>query len=350
MPLENNQHVRIVRDYHPRKVRPSKILGGFLIVLVLGIFLYAKLSPTGQVILGDENFTNVTHEITLTINTSLAKLSNFSQHSTNNGTNVTVQNTTSSKKLPTHIPVKLSSQDILISFRLDDITFEKKQEESLKNALSLAKKYNLTFDLGVIAQPFDEKADPVTYLLYEEHQDVFEIVAHGYTHSNPLDGKHTGEFFDVTTKKSINSSIQEEHIKQMAAIFKKNNLQQAGKIFVVPWLAADSSTILLGKKYGYTKIIKSSVPDLSMEELVPDVKISRDYLAIPMKESLSIKEIDQWVNKVIELADNQKRIQIILHPLNLEKIENSETFIYEMVKLAQRKNKYPIKIGMLSDG
>ncbi len=59
-----------------------------------------------------------------------------------------------------YVPLELSDDDILVSFRIDDITFETKQKPVLENALYLARKYNVTFDLAVIAKTFDEKADP----------------------------------------------------------------------------------------------------------------------------------------------------------------------------------------------
>ena len=77
-----------------------------------------------------------------------------------------------------HVPLELSDDDILVSFRIDDITFETKQKEVLENALYLARKYGVTFDLAVIADRFDRKMDKDVFKIYGDNQDVFEVVAH----------------------------------------------------------------------------------------------------------------------------------------------------------------------------
>ena len=144
--------------------------------------------------------------------------------------NLKSQNVLVNKNSKGYVP--LSKNDILISFRIDDITFSKQQKPMLETALSLARKYNITFDFGVIAKPFSESADPETFKIYQDNQDVFEIVAHGYTHA--LDtifadesyGAH-GEFkiiSDFLTNKSIPINIQEQHIKKMKEIFNPSNV------------------------------------------------------------------------------------------------------------------------------
>lgn len=125
----------------------------------------------------------------------------------------------------------------------------------LQNALILARKYNITFDLGVIAQPFKDYADPDTFKIYQNNQDVFEIVAHGLTHGldpaiENVSYNAYGEFNVVSPIKNetVPAVIQEDHIKKMKQIFQEDNLTTATEIFTVPYHAGNYNTINLSKK------------------------------------------------------------------------------------------------------
>ena len=120
-------------------------------------------------------------------------------------TSISENNSSTRKENPRlHKPVILNKDDVLVSYRIDDVTFEKKQRPFLENALYLAKKYNITFDLAVIAKRFDNGADSQAYELYQDNSDVFEIVAHGLTHTNQLNSSVKSEFGGLP------ASIQEE--------------------------------------------------------------------------------------------------------------------------------------------
>ena len=269
--------------------------------------------------------------------------------------NLKSQNVLVNKNSKGYVP--LSKNDILISFRIDDITFSKQQKPMLETALSLARKYNITFDFGVIAKPFSESADPETFKIYQDNQDVFEIVAHGYTHA--LDtifadesyGAH-GEFkiiSDFLTNKSIPINIQEQHIKKMKEIFEKNNLTMATKIFIVPYHSGDDNTIKLAEEYGYRLIVQVlSDPKNYSEKKYKQIIASEDIIDVAQDNQFD--ETDQ-ITYDIELDKailaGQKRIMIALHPINFEIAKNSGELIGEIV--ADNKGNPWIKFGMISN-
>ncbi len=268
-----------------------------------------------------------------------------------NGKNATLLNlkeTLPEKVIPAkkHIPVNLSDDDILVSFRYDDITFKTKQKQVLENALYLARKYNITFDLAVIAKPFDEKADPEVFKIYQDNQDVFEVVAHGWTHVNPLNKSGQGEFYDLSGNKSIPYSIQEEHIKEMKKIFEKNNLKWGEKIFILPWSSGDQNTIKIAKDQGYRIMTQLFVPGGNYEYLDETLIVSKEFLPINIRENLSDKDLENYKKILTELTKTQKRIEVILHPLNFDKTTNSEEAIKRIVNFKDPR----LKFGMISDG
>ncbi len=248
-----------------------------------------------------------------------------------------------------HTPVTLGPDDILVSFRIDDITFAKSQKPILENALYLARKYNITFDLAVVAQLFDQRADSETFKIYQDNQDVFEIVAHGLTHLNPINGSDKGEFFDITYNKPIPSEIQEEHIKNMSKIFKNHNLSNFGnKIFFLPWDAGDENTIKIANRYGYRLITQTYVPNKSLEYKEGNIIVSQNWIGVKMNRTIDSIDIQSYKDRLNDLIKkNQTRIEIMTHPINFNKIEGSEDFIRELVNNNLYKSK--IKFSMVSD-
>lgn len=253
--------------------------------------------------------------------------------------------------------LKLSKGDILVSFRIDDITFAKEQKPILENALILARKYNVTFDLGVIAKPFSESADPETFKIYQDNQDVFEIVAHGYTHAlDPLFADESydahGEFkiiSDFLINKSIPINIQEQHIQKMKEIFEKNNLIMATKIFIVPYHSGDDNTIKLAEEYGYRLIVQVlSDPKNYSEKKYKQIIASEDIIDVAQDNFFD--ETDQ-VTYNIELDKailaGQKRIMVALHPINFETSKNTDDLIERMI--AVNYDDPWIKYGMISN-
>lgn len=249
-----------------------------------------------------------------------------------------------------HTPINLSKDDILISFRIDDITFVRGQKPVLENALLLARKYNITFDLAVIAKNFDERADPDTYQIFLDNQDVFEIVSHGLTHVNPINKSSTGEFYDEPNNKHIPPEIQEDHIRKMRDIFVAHNLTNYGaKIFLLPWSSGDQTTIDLAEKYGYKLITQRFIPVKGSEYNNGYIIVSKNYVSIDMNQTVKSSDILKYKTDIHRiLKNNQTRIQIIFHSINFYKMENSDDLINQIID--EYSHKYQIKFGMISDG
>jgi peptidoglycan/xylan/chitin deacetylase (PgdA/CDA1 family) len=244
----------------------------------------------------------------------------------------------------------LTPKDVLVSFRLDDITFAKSQKPALENALALAHKYNITFDLAVIAQSFDKYKDNETFRIYQNNQDVFEVIAHGLTHSNPINPNHKGEFYDTTDKKPIHPEIQENHIRKMKDIFEKYNLITATKILVPPWHAGDNNTIDLAENYGYNLIVQGYISNKSYEYKKGEITITKSLIEIPMNQTLSNKDIQEAVKDIIALiSKNQTKIQIITHSVNYlnDTLLSIDKAISEIVNNSSDKSR--IKFSFISD-
>ncbi len=243
----------------------------------------------------------------------------------------------------------LNESDVLVSFRLDDITFAKSQKPVLQNALYLAHKYNITFDLAVIAQPFDKNKDNATFKIYQDNQDVFEVVAHGLTHANPINSSHKGEFFDTTDNKPIHPEIQENHIRKMKEIFEKHNLTIATKIFAVSWNAGDNDTIKLAEEYGYKLITQTFVPNKLAEQKYGMIIVSKEMVGISANQTLSDKDIQKALSDIKSLIkENQTKIQIITHPVNyLNDTLSIDKAISEIVNNSADKSR--IKFSFISD-
>ena len=250
----------------------------------------------------------------------------------------------------THISPN-SKDYVLVSFKIDDINFARNQKQELENALILARKYNITFDLGVIAQSFKDYADPETFKIYQDNQDVFEVVAHGLTHN--LDSEISnyggyGEFGIVADWNfSVPAEIQEEHIKKMKEIFDEKNLTMADKIFVVPYHTGDENTIKLAGKYGYKLIVQQlTIPKSYSEQNYGEITATQNFIDIPMKQLLSAEDLKNYsteLNKAINL--NQSKIEISFHPINFDVLITTDYFFKQLLNQSSSK----IKFGMISE-
>lgn len=203
-----------------------------------------------------------------------------------------------------------------ISYRIDDITFEKGQKQVLENALEIAEKYNISFDLAVIAKPFDENADAETLGIYENNRNRFDVVAHGLTHKNPLNYTNSPEceFYDDINDIHVPLEIQEQHIKEMKEIFERHNMTRATEIFIAPRYAYDKNTKELAKKYGYKMIGLSNI------------------VYIPIRERLYGFDIYSRKIHLDILSVFRKNVQINLHPANFENTESVDRLIQSLQK------------------
>lgn len=260
-----------------------------------------------------------------------------------NGESGTIESEEKSSK---HVPLNLSEDDILVSFRIDDITFETKQKQVLENALYLARKYNITFDLAVIAEPFDKRADPEVFKIYEDNQDVFEVVAHGWDHKNYLNLPNStaqSEFGEVNPK------IQEDHIKRMKQVFEKHNFPLATKILILPFNTGDTNTIEIAERYGYTLMSQWQIPNRNVphEYTFGDITVSNVLVGAKYDDEISDQDIKAFTEKIKDCINgNQKRIQLYFHEVNFYKVENSDQLIKETVNM--QKSNSRIKFDFIS--
>ena len=264
------------------------------------------------------------------------------------------------KSLYEKIPIEGSycnfDNHTVLSFTLDDVTFEKNQNEILNNVLYIARKYGITFDLGVIALPFDENSDDETFDIYKNNQDVFEIVAHGFTHGldtsiadqYPLDSVH-GEFYVLPIDKNVPLNIQRYHILRMRDIFGKHNLTLATEIFVTPYHAGDFNTTLLLGQYGYSFVEqKITSPQTFSEIKFGNITETQDYIDLPLRNYYTKEDTDNYnLNLSKAIAAGQNKIDIKLHPINFENLESADYFIGQLV--SSMKNSSDIKFDFISD-
>jgi hypothetical protein len=226
----------------------------------------------------------------------------------------------------------------VISFEIDDIIFSHADEFTLSNALYLSKKYNVTFDLGVIADSLQGDFDNLSFSLYKENPNSFEIIAHGWTHYldpsiNITNASH-GEFYIFGVNKSVPFLIQEEHIKIMSQIFKNFNITTGDEIFTVPYHTGDFNTTLIAGDYGYKLILQKITTPQTFSEIKYGNGIvdSQVYVDIPEYNNFTSEDIINYsyqVNKAIQLG--YKRIDISFHQINFQYLQNIDSFINEII-------------------
>jgi len=253
-----------------------------------------------------------------------------------------------------------------ISFEIDDVIFSQYDSSALQNALYVANKYNITFDLGVIAFPFRYSMDNDTFSIYKNNQDVFEVIAHGFTHrldssiinpinesfyseyQNKTNSSIYGEFYVFPINKNVPINIQEDHIKRMKEIFQEFNLTTATQIFTLPYHTGDFNTTILADKYGYSLILqKVNVPKSYSEVKFGRIIASENYIDILPTDIIftnnDVLDYNSKLNNVISLG--QKRIDVSLHPINFQNLSAVDNFFGQI--LSQKNSN--IVYRMLSD-
>lgn len=228
--------------------------------------------------------------------------------------------------------------DIVISVRFDDISFGINQKPILEKALELARKHRIKIDLGVIARRFQNDGVQDTYQLFENNQDVFEIVAHGYTHRHPDDVPPPapitmrGEFYDITNRRPMTYEFQADHILQMKNIFQARDLEAATKIFLVPWSAGDLNTIQIAKDYGYKVLSQSFTPTKSNEYNADGMLISKVMVGGIFKQQLTDEDIENFKQNIYRLIEQgETRIQLLTHDINYIETEYLDKLLDEVV-------------------
>jgi hypothetical protein len=228
---------------------------------------------------------------------------------------------------------KQKDDNIIISFRIDDFDFGKEDLQILINALYIAKKYHIKFDLAVIAKDFDENVDPEVFKLYQNNQDVFEIVAHGYDHKKYLGYEENREFEDSPY------IYQEEHMQKMKAVFEKYKLFTATKILITPFNAGDNNTIDIARKNGYIFLSQWDIPINNAYEYIKDNLIVSNAM---------ISHPDFSINKFI--SKGQRRIQAVFHKPNFDM---NDRYFYDTEKeinvMLRYQSVYNVKYEFISE-
>lgn len=237
---------------------------------------------------------------------------------------------------------KVFFNNVLISFRIDKITFKKEQKESLNNALNLARLYNITFDLGVIAKSFSESADPETFKIFEENQDVFEIVANGYDSVKYKNNLSCTEFTCSPY------SYQDEHIRKMKEIFYKYNLtDHAYQIFLVPSNLGDDNTVKSALNHNFEFL--SINPNKLNKKNKNNSIVFNDIITINTKQTKTDYDVQKYKQSLYKIiGSGKKRIHIVMDLDYFNKTRSSDYFIDEIVNNNKYKSK--IKFSMISDG
>jgi len=230
--------------------------------------------------------------------------------------------------------------DVSVSFIINDIDFRKEDQTSLNNAVILAKRYNMTFDLGVIAQPFSENYDPETFKIYQDNQDIFEIVAHGLTHASdlsfidkPNESGSYGEFHILPTDISVPANIQDEHIKKMRGIFERYNMTSATQMFTVPYYDGDENTISMAEANGYKLIIMQLSPvQIYTERKYGNIIASENYVFVHPFNIFNVADLIIYNKKMGEIENaGQKNVYMSFHPVNFESLDNIDKLIKEVI-------------------
>ncbi len=244
----------------------------------------------------------------------------------------------------------LMPSDTLVSFVIDGINFGKWQKTTLENAAKIARRYNLTFDLAVVAAHLP-KRNKEAFKIYQDNQDIFEIIANGYNYTNPLEPKRTGEFYDISIKKEIPANMQEEKIRNMKEIFEKEGIKTGTQIFLVPYYAGDENTIQIAKNYGYRLIIQENIKSNNLIENYDTITASKCYINIPNRVNITDGDINYMKNRIQKFLDRGiKIVYIIFHTVNFnsgEAMGYTEKVINEISFKFKTANVF---YGMISDG
>jgi len=177
--------------------------------------------------------------------------------------------------------------------RVDDPYFGEQERPFLETIVSLARDYDVKFDIAVVAWPFDHLADPGVFSIYTNNTDVLELVAHGYRHIEvvnwtygwddnygiilPMGQQLAGynqyanhnEFGD-TTNIIVPRATQEALIRDMRDVFARHGMTTATQIFLAPFVNGNRDTVDLASEYGYKYISTEAmgVPACMYENMI----------------------------------------------------------------------------------
>jgi hypothetical protein len=211
-----------------------------------------------------------------------------------------------------------------VTLRIDDISFSKKDEMIFNKSLELAKMYNARFDLAVRAKPFKLNHSDEVLSLYKNNKNIFEVVAHGYTHKSCINETSVLEFDDCSPW------VQRDHIKKMKDVFIKYNMTEAQYIFASPGHSGNIFTAWLLKIYGYT------FATMRQSYNVKGLRVSDSMCYALYQENFTEGNIEymvHWNCDMIILHNinfKYDAVEKLLHRLN--ETNHTYRFISEMIK------------------
>jgi len=235
-----------------------------------------------------------------------------------------------------HVPAGAAPGSIIISFRVDGITFDTWQKPVLENARFMAAKYGVVLDLAVIAKRTDSAVDPAVLDIYTMNQEAFEIIANGLTYNNDINRDDRGEFFNLLTKSPVAYEVQEQHIRDMRENLSQRGMYAATQVFIVPWGAGDEDTIRIAEKYGYRLIVQNTVPDGTlMQNYDSRIIVLNAGVGVPgSANDWDLESLDKRIQQLID--KNATRIQVVFSPWDFYTQENSvkaDKFMYAITSI-----------------
>lgn len=217
-----------------------------------------------------------------------------------------------------------------VIYRIDDITLCKNDLPLVAKAIIVAEKYDIRFDLAVMAQPLNEckGGDADVRQLISANSERVRIVAHGYTHLNPVCGAgYYGEFYDPGC--TVSNETQAQKFNAMRNVFTLYDLPDATKILYLPGSRYDANTITLANQYGYEILTgyPSPTPRV-LNQLFGSTWVDSGMIAVSQTTNTPYRELRQEASDLSYLKSLPwQRIYVVLHPQNVQNQKNLEQIV-----------------------
>lgn len=212
------------------------------------------------------------------------------------------------------VPSALAASEIV--YRIDDITLQREDLATVYRAIIVATKYNIRFDLAVMASYMQNGPDPAVAQLIFDNPDRVRVVAHGWDHRNPTCPSKYGEFYEAGC--AVPYEVQLERMGKMQGVFNKYRYPDAMNILYLPGSKYDNNTIRAAQErlYGVMTIYprRQSVTHC---ENVNGLSLDSAQLAIPQTTTVSAAELQQQKSDLNYLKSiGACRVYVVMHPQN----------------------------------
>lgn len=227
--------------------------------------------------------------------------------------------------------------------RIDDLSFGSGDYNVVKNAVHFCRDYNVTFDLGVIAQRYRDWQSSATLSLYEANKDCFVISGHGLTHRNPVDPTSTGEFYDKVKGTVVPYDTQLQHVLGMEQIFNGAGVDFRGRMFL-PGTGGDQNTISILSSRGYSYVAMSNACGGDQFCYVNGTLFSEtNAWHVPqVQRPITYTEIQATLNDIKYYEGlGTPEIDVMMHRENFMQQEYSDELIHTLADYIKSKNPVP---------